>query len=398
MPTVNNRLDFGPISASTRPQSKWNNPHHTTTFLSTLCINACSSYKNSETAVVIVSSSNPSDETSLFVKKKFLSVAVYITNHQSMSQNNVSSPKTSTSINFSHAQSEPDMQKALSDSPGIASSRPKRPRIDTSPDMEHATKPLTEEFLQTIRREIRDVMSTEISKSIKSSIAEELGNLKEAMSLIRKLEESVQFMSDEFDHVKNELQDYKEANQRVLKENELLKHAVSDLSIRVNLLEQNTRQQNIEINGVPENKSENLISTVVQLGKAVSSTLKENCIISAVRVRKLDPQSTSPRAIIVKMNSTSTRDEILASVMNYNKIHPDNKLNSHLLGYGGAKKPIFVSEHLSPLNKQIHAATRKAARAKEYKYVWVRDGRILVRKADGIQAKQVRSLEAVELL
>ncbi|KAJ8719996.1 hypothetical protein PYW07_012039 [Mythimna separata] len=310
-----------------------------------------------------------------------------------MSQNSVTSPKTNKSINFSHAQSEPDMQKALSDSSGR-----KRPRVATSPNIKHAAKPLTEEFLQTIRREIREVMSIEISKSIKSSITEELGDLKEAMSLIRKLETSVQFLSDEFDQIKNELQEYKSTNQRILKENELLKHSVSDLSIRVNLLEQNTRQQNIEINGVPENKSENLINTVMQLGKAVSSAIKENCIISAVRVRKLDPQSTSPRAIIVKTNSASTRDEILASVMNYNKKHPDNKLNSHILGYGGAKKPVYVSEHLSPLNKQIHAAARKAARIKEYKYVWVRDGRILVRKNDGIQAKQVRSLEAVELL
>ena len=83
-------------------------------------------------------------------------------------------------------------------------------------------------------------------------------------------------MSDEFDRVKSELQGYKDANQHIQKENELLKHTVSDLSIRVNLLEQNTRQQNIEINGVPENKSENLINTVVQLGKVVSSTLKQN--------------------------------------------------------------------------------------------------------------------------
>lgn len=340
-----------------------------------------------------------------------------------MSQNSVTSSKVNNNLNFCHAQSEPDMQKALSDLPGITSvsssqkqsepdmqkvlsesplttnvsTRQKRPRVDTSPDIELATKP-TDEFLQAIRREMRDLMSTEISKSIKTSIADELGDLKEAMSLIRKLETSVQFMSDEFDRVKSELQGYKEANQLIQKENKLLKNTVSDLSVRVNLLEQNTRQQNIEINGVPENKSENLINTVVQLGKVVSSKLKESCIMSAVRVRKLDPSSTSPRAIVVKMSSTSARDEILASVMNYNKKHPDHKLNSHLLGYGGAKKSVFVSEHLSPLNKQIHAATRKAARDKQYKYVWVRDGRILVRKTDGAQAKQVRSLEAVELL
>ena len=133
-----------------------------------------------------------------------------------MSQNSITSSKVNNTVNFSHAQSEPDMQKALSDLPGITgasssqkqsepdlkkvlsespcianvSTRQKRPRVDTSPEVEHATYPMTEEFLQTIRREMRDLMSTEISKSIRSSIAEELGDLKEAMSLIRELESS----------------------------------------------------------------------------------------------------------------------------------------------------------------------------------------------------------------
>uniref|UniRef100_A0A2H1VZ12 SFRICE_040031 n=1 Tax=Spodoptera frugiperda TaxID=7108 RepID=A0A2H1VZ12_SPOFR len=66
-------------------------------------------------------------------------------------------------------------------------------------------------------------------------------------------------MSDEFDRVKSELQGSKEANQLIRKENKLLKNTVSDLS-------------NIEINGVPENKSENLINIVVQLGKVVSNS------------------------------------------------------------------------------------------------------------------------------
>lgn len=42
-------------------------------------------------------------------------------------------------------------------------------------------------------------------------------------------------------------------------ENEGLKTAVSDMSVRLNLLEQYTRQDNVEINGLPENSNENLI-------------------------------------------------------------------------------------------------------------------------------------------
>lgn len=286
--------------------------------------------------------------------------------------------------------------KVAPDAPTVSLSQ-KRPREDSSPGTNQAN-PSTDELLETIRREIRDVMSAEISVSIKSCISNELSEFKEAMTLLRKLDASVQFMSDEYDKMKKEVELCKDNNRLILKENEVLKNTVSDMSVRLNLLEQYTRQQNVEINGVPETKSENLVKTVLQLGKAVSSSLKESEIITAVRVRKLDPQNQNPRAIIVKVHNTTVRDEILASTMSYNKVHPDNKLNTHLMGFGGSKKPIFVSEHLSPANKELHAATRKAARDKGYKYVWVRDGRILIRKADGAPARQVRNLEAVARL
>lgn len=299
-----------------------------------------------------------------------------------------------------HVQSEPATQKVPSDAPDdspIPHRQQKRQRIFSPPSTETVNSP-SNELLETIRHEIKTAVTTEISASLKTCVASELSDLKEALELIKKLEVSVQFMSTKFDQMKSELDSCKDTNTQIHKENELLKKSMMDLSTRVNLLEQNSRQRNVEVNGVPENKSENLVKTVMQLGRAVSSTLKEAEIVSAVRVRKLDPQNSNPRTVIVKLNSTISRDELLTSVMNFNKEHPEEKLNSSLLGYGSSKKPVFVSEHLSPLNKEIHAATRKAARDKGYKYVWVRDGRILIRKADGMPAKQVRSLEAVALL
>lgn len=138
---------------------------------------------------------------------------------------------------------------------------------------------------------------------------------------------------------------------------------------------------------------------MIQLGKVVSYNIQEPDILSVTRIKKLDLDSKRPRSIVVKLRNTRIRDEVLASVMKFNKsLDKDKKLNSNHLGYGGTKSPVFVSEHLSPMNKAIHAETRKVAREKGYKYVWVRDGRILVRKDDGARPKQVKSLLAASLL
>ena len=302
------------------------------------------------------------------------------------------SPKKSGGSNISQAHSEPNILAVSAPDSNICA-RQKRPRIDGSPDTEfHCSK---SELIDCIRQEIRSVLSSEISANIKASFTNELGDIK---SLFRELKQSVDFMSEEFDRIKAELDTCRNGNKILHKENESLRNTVSELTSRVNLIEQHARQQNLEINGIPESKAENLVKTVQQVGNVVSCSIKEDDILSVVRVRKLDPESTNPRAVVVKLRSMLLRDTILTSVMNFNKVNPDKKLNTQHLGYGSLAKPVFVSEHLSPLNKKIHAAARRVAKEKGYKYVWVRDGKILIRKEDGQQAKHVKSLEAISLL
>lgn len=77
----------------------------------------------------------------------------------------------------------------------------------------------------------------------------------------------------------------------------------------------------------------------------------------------------------------------------YNKGRPDRaeKLNTSDLGIAGRKSPIYVSEHLSPAAKKLHAEARIAAKAKSYRFVWVRYGRIYVRKNEEADLIHIRN-------
>ncbi|XP_031767613.2 uncharacterized protein LOC116413319 [Galleria mellonella] len=253
-------------------------------------------------------------------------------------------------------------------------------------------------LLEMIRLEVQSAISSQIPVSVSSSFEKEFADLKKDISLIRELKESVEFMSKEFELIKSEFHNNREKIKTLTEDNNILKSNVSDLSVRLALLEQYTRQQNIEITGIPENKSENLVKTVLQLGTVISSGITDKDVISVSRIRKVNNSSNRPRSVVVKLSDIRVRDEILAKVVKYNKTHADNKLNSHHLGYSGAKSSVYISEHLSPLNKAIHAETRRIAREKGYKYVWVRDGRILIRKNDECPAKQIKNMEMVRLL
>jgi hypothetical protein len=55
-------------------------------------------------------------------------------------------------------------------------------------------------------------------------------------------------------------------------------------------------------------------------------------------------------------------------------------------------------EHLSPECKMLHAETRKVAKAKGFKFVWTRYGKIYVRKdenSDAIHIKDTNSLKKI---
>lgn len=169
---------------------------------------------------------------------------------------------------------------------------------------------------------------------------------------------------------------------------------VRDMESRMCQLEQDARQGNIKILCLPEHRQENLVSAVIQLGKAVSFTVSETEILSCTRVQKLDSESKKPRTVVCKLPSKIKRDGFLVAVYKYNRQNPKEKLNTKLLGYGDPQTPIYVGEHLTQANKALHAASRR----KNYKFVWIRNGRIFVRKDENSPRLFINHMEALKNL
>lgn len=224
--------------------------------------------------------------------------------------------------------------------------------------------------------------------------------LKQELSDIRQtnieVRESMSFFNVMFEDIKSQIEEKNALIQELKEDNNTLKSTVSDLSNRLNLVEQNMRDGNIEVNGIPENKNENLVKTIEQLSKTLGEPIVPEDILFATRVAKLNKDNDRPRTVIVKLRAPRYRDAILAAVATYNKKNKEDKLCNHHLGFGGARKPVFVSEHLSPVNKSLHAAARIKAKELSYKYTWVRNGRIFMRKDDFGDAILVRNRECLD--
>ncbi|KAI5633311.1 hypothetical protein NE865_13978 [Phthorimaea operculella] len=161
-------------------------------------------------------------------------------------------------------------------------------------------------------------------------------------------------------------------------------------------IEQNNRSCNLEIQCVPEHKNENIPTIIKQLSKSVNCELQDSDIHNYTRVAKMNKDDSRPRSIVVKLAAPRIRDTLLASVSRYNRANANDKLNTSHIGFGGDKKPIYVMEHLSPANRALHAAARRKSKVLNYKFVWVKNGKIFMRKnesSDYIYVKDQASLD-----
>lgn len=292
--------------------------------------------------------------------------------------------------------------------PSCKSSTPKAHRSDSTPIRNVSTSrgskrqatgspspPSLPNDINDIHVVIREIIQEELSgmlvkmnETIVSSINQELEPLKKEMQGIR---DSISFMNEKFEDIKKEQQSSHESVKKLELENIELKTTIQQISERLVNLEQQSRSNNLEVQCVPENKSENVYTILTQLSRVVNYEINDKDILHCTRIAKTNPSSTRPRSIVVQLASPRMRDQLLSAVVNYNRINPQEKLNSSHLGYAGPKSPVYVVEHLSPNNKALHAAARLKAKEMNYKYVWVRNGRIFVRKNEGDELIQIRN-------
>lgn len=274
----------------------------------------------------------------------------------------------------------------------------KRQALQSPPDV--SSSPVTEEGVRSIVTEVlqanMDCMLEKINLNMKMLLMQELNAMREQIAGYKN---SVDYISQQYDDLLQDKKQLEEQVRSLQKENRSKSTIINDLAKRLNMLEQHARSSNIEIQCVPEHRSENVVNTVFQLSKVIKCEVKETDIQLCTRTAKKDKENSRPRSILVKFNSPRLRDSFLAAAIQYNKSHPNDKLNASHLGIATTTpSPVFVAEHLSSENKALHAATRLRAKELKYKFVWIRYGKIFTKKDESTPSIWINSLEKLNSL
>lgn len=219
------------------------------------------------------------------------------------------------------------------------------------------------------------------------------GSLNKIESELILLRQSVTFCSDkvsDFEATLVKLNDYIKLTDKLKEENHKLRSEVVMLNSRVNDLEQFSRLNNLEIVGVSERKDENLYDIAQNIANTMDFDLSVQNIEFIHRVQTRNSEG-KPKNIIMKLTSRKIKENFLNTAKAKRKAD-----GGHILKFRDDR--IFINEHLTNENKVLFSKSREFAKEKHYKFVWVRNGHVFLRKDERSKIIQVKTEETFSKL
>lgn len=187
------------------------------------------------------------------------------------------------------------------------------------------------------------------------------------------------------------LKEYENKFDLIFQENNQLKSKVKILEERLEDMEQYSRINCLEVNGIPEDKSSSPIDMVKKVGTALGVEIKDE-VVDACHYLGAKRDGGS-RGIIVKFVRRSVKEELLK------KRKVKRNLNTNDIGVTQtASSVIYINESLSPSRRKVLNAARAFRKDYGYTYVWVSNGKVFLRKNQGDKAIVVTSLEQLTTL
>ena len=222
-----------------------------------------------------------------------------------------------------------------------------------------------------------DLLTVEALRSI---LDEKLAPLKTEIAELRQF---IDCASKKYDEVMTKLKEQETLNKAITKENQFLKSTVNALDSHVkklqilcNDMEQYSRRECVEIQGIPVSEHEDTNKIVVQVGELMGVEIKEDDISIPHRL----PTSS-------KYKGKKSVPPIIAKFVRRNVKERYFKGRKQLkdrttcdLGISPERR-IFINESLTERNKGLFNESVKTKKDLNISYIWTSNGKIYLRKS-----------------
>lgn len=231
-----------------------------------------------------------------------------------------------------------------------------------------------------------------------SSIERKLDQIINNLGLISKRQEdfvaSLNFYGDKLQDLENQMKSFGDLKKNVSDLSasvEWLKDENMKLKRELHELQQQTKMRDLEIVGIPEAKNENITKIVQQVSSMLSFPNIEACVENVYRVHS-SPKDKKSRPIVVSFKNKVYRNEFM-------KAYKGSKnLKAADFGFNQTESKVYVDESLSTFNRSLFYMARQFAKSNNFKFCWIQDCKILLRKDEKSKIFHVTSSEQLENL
>lgn len=189
------------------------------------------------------------------------------------------------------------------------------------------------------------------------------------------------------------LKKYEKMYDTLFEENRKLHLRVKELERREDESDQYSRINCLEINGIPESENENVLQIIKNVGDSLDIVVAEESVDACHRLGAKRVNDVRPRSIIVKFTRRLVKEEFLKK----RRV----KRNLNTLDIGFTNRPadvVFINESLTKARREVYKEVRELKKKKGFSFVWVRNGKILVRPTEGARVIPVTTMDDVEKL
>lgn len=199
----------------------------------------------------------------------------------------------------------------------------------------------------------------------------------------------VQDISRAMDEQTNKISQFLEKVVALTAENEALKKKVVQLEDELDEAQQYSRRNCVEVHGL-EVKDNNVLEAVKDVGVALGMHIEDSMIDACHTIGKRS-ENAGPPTIIIKFLRRMDAEMMLK------KRREKRQLSTRHLNKP-TDTPIYINESLTQKRRILLSRARIAKRDKNYKWVWVRSGKVYMRKEDQGPVKHVKCLADLDSL
>lgn len=204
---------------------------------------------------------------------------------------------------------------------------------------------------------------------------------------------SIEYISAQYDEIIKKLDINNNQNKSIQNELENIKKeqvgknaTIKKMELRLDEIEYTSNLNYLEIAGIPQKNGEQLEEIIKKVASAAGVQIKHADISKVTRTT--DRRLNAPPKILVKFTEIKQKEILLSK-----KREMDLNLLKDL-----TNEKVYIGEVISPYKKELLWKAKQLAKEKNYEFVWIKNGKIMVRKGHDQKILYVNHLDDLDKL